>query len=132
MDIMTTEAQRLADAIDPDLQVSPHSVVLIVDLQAAAAELRRLDDELTLCAQLKREYQEQAAQAMAECEQMTEVHHIEHTLVALVRPHNAARDVNITIGMVGCMGMVAITTRAGVEALRDACEAALKVSAEKL
>jgi S-ribosylhomocysteine lyase LuxS involved in autoinducer biosynthesis len=62
---------------------------------------------------------------------MAEVHHIEHTLVALVRPHNGARDVNITIGMVGCMGMVAITTRAGVESLRDACEAALKASGEK-
>lgn len=57
---------------------------------------------------------------------MAEVHHIEHTLVALVRPQNDARDVNITIGMVGCMGLVAVTTRAGVEALRDACEAALR------
>jgi multidrug resistance efflux pump len=35
-----------------------------------AAELRRLDEELTLCSQLKREYQEQAATAMVECEQL--------------------------------------------------------------
>ena len=62
---------------------------------------------------------------------MSEVHHIEHTLVALVRQPNAARDANITIGMVGGLGMVSITSRAGVEALRDACVAALRVDSKE-
>jgi hypothetical protein len=62
---------------------------------------------------------------------MSEVHHIEHTLVALIRQSNAARDVNITIGMIGCLGMVHITSRAGVEALRDACESALRADSNE-
>jgi hypothetical protein len=62
---------------------------------------------------------------------MSEVHHIEHTLVALVRKHNAGADVSICIGMVGGLGMVSITTRAGIQALRDACDAALRVDSKE-
>ena len=68
-----TEAERLAAELDavPENGADPE---LIAD---AAAELRRLEAEceqlhfeLELCGQLKRGYQEQAAQAMAECEQL--------------------------------------------------------------
>ena len=56
------EAERLAEWLYHHGDRKAHS--------DAADELRRLDEELTLCSQLKREYQEQAAQAVAECEQL--------------------------------------------------------------
>ena len=63
---------------------------------------------------------------------MTEVHHIEHTLVALVQRHSPHAPVTMTIGMVGCMGMVSINTRGGIGALYLACEAALRATEPKL
>lgn len=62
---------------------------------------------------------------------MTAVHHIEHTLVALVQQHSPLTPATMTIGMVGCMGMVSITTREGIEALYLACEAALRATEPK-
>ena len=62
---------------------------------------------------------------------MNQVHHIEHTLVALVNLHNKGTAVNMTIGMIGCMGMASITTREGIEALYLACEAALRATEPK-
>lgn len=49
-----TEAQRLAYLLDHRMELDEETI------QSAAAELRRLDEELTLCSQLKREYQERA------------------------------------------------------------------------
>lgn len=61
-----SEAERLAEILEHD---EAHFASRVT-FREAAAELRRLDEELTLCSQLKREYQEQAAQAAAECEQL--------------------------------------------------------------
>jgi S-ribosylhomocysteine lyase LuxS involved in autoinducer biosynthesis len=58
---------------------------------------------------------------------MAEAHHIEHSVVALVRRDKDT--VHMTIGTMGTMTCAYITTRAGIEALRDACEAALRASA---
>lgn len=68
-----SEAERLAEILEHD---EAHFASRVT-FREAAAELRRLKAEceqihfeLELCGQLKRGYQEQAAQAAAECEQL--------------------------------------------------------------